>query len=142
MVGKYVVGACVLTVGVVQPTLQEPQVSDLTDVPGQALRIVRAGAFRRHLHQTDGAVDVALQLARVRRACVGRRIGPEAVHFVERVERLLVSPELQQRIAADPTTTSKCVHCNLCMPTIYSHTRCPIRTGEVPDPLAVPSPAT
>ena len=68
MVGKYVVGACVLTVGVVQPTLQEPQVSDLTDVPGQALRIVRAGAFRRHLHQTDGAVDVALQLARVRRA--------------------------------------------------------------------------
>ncbi|MBM7278070.1 NADH:flavin oxidoreductase [Gordonia rubripertincta] len=66
----------------------------------------------------------------------------EGFEFMAMGRAILREPDLPLRIAADPTTTSKCVHCNLCMPTIYSHTRCPIRTGEVPDPLAVPSPAT
>ena len=33
---------------------------------------------------------------------------------------------------ADTTTESQCIHCNRCMPTIYTGTRCPL----VPDPLS------
>lgn len=63
----------------------------------------------------------------------------EGFEFMAMGRAVLREPDLPLRIAADPSTTSKCVHCNLCMPTIYSQTRCPIRTGEVPDPLAVSS---
>lgn len=61
----------------------------------------------------------------------------EGFDFVAMGRSLLREPDLPDRIAADPSVTSRCVHCNLCMPTIYSKTRCPIRTGEVPDPLAI-----
>ncbi|MEZ5210478.1 NADH:flavin oxidoreductase [Gordonia sp. (in: high G+C Gram-positive bacteria)] len=60
----------------------------------------------------------------------------EGFDFVAMGRALLREPDLPRRIAADPATASKCVHCNECMPTIYSHTRCPIRTGELPDPVA------
>ncbi|MGB3302810.1 MAG: NADH:flavin oxidoreductase [Gordonia sp. (in: high G+C Gram-positive bacteria)] len=60
----------------------------------------------------------------------------EGFDFVAMGRALLREPDLPLRIEADPETKSQCVHCNLCMPTIYSQTRCPIRTGEVPDPLA------
>ncbi|GAA4641255.1 NADH:flavin oxidoreductase [Gordonia humi] len=59
----------------------------------------------------------------------------EGFDFVAMGRALLREPDLPLRIRADPTTASRCVHCNLCMPTIYSTTRCPIRAGEVPDPL-------
>ncbi|MFT3898973.1 MAG: NADH:flavin oxidoreductase [Gordonia sp. (in: high G+C Gram-positive bacteria)] len=51
--------------------------------------------------------------------------------FVAMGRALLREPDLPKRIAADASTKSACIHCNLCMPTIYSQTRCPIRTGEV-----------
>ncbi|MFW0789269.1 NADH:flavin oxidoreductase [Gordonia sp. CPCC 205333] len=56
--------------------------------------------------------------------------------FVAMGRALLREPDLPHLLAVDPTAHSKCTHCNLCMPTIYSKTRCPIRTGEVSDPLA------
>ncbi|WP_026303099.1 NADH:flavin oxidoreductase [Jongsikchunia kroppenstedtii] len=59
----------------------------------------------------------------------------EGFQFVAMGRALLREPNLPLLIQADPTTESKCVHCNECMPTIYSGTRCPIRTGEIPDPL-------
>lgn len=59
----------------------------------------------------------------------------EGFDFVAMARALLREPDLPLRMEADPSTISRCVHCNLCMPTIYSQTRCPIRTGEVPDPL-------
>ncbi|NLG45213.1 NADH:flavin oxidoreductase [Gordonia sp. (in: high G+C Gram-positive bacteria)] len=59
----------------------------------------------------------------------------EGFDFVAMGRGLLREPDLPLLIQADPNAKSKCVHCNLCMPTIYSQTRCPIRTGEVPDPL-------
>ncbi|MFC0314326.1 NADH:flavin oxidoreductase [Gordonia phosphorivorans] len=60
----------------------------------------------------------------------------EGFDFVAMGRALLREPDLPRRVEADPSTASRCVHCNLCMPTIYTSTRCPIRTGEVPDPLA------
>ncbi|MGV9709230.1 oxidoreductase [Gordonia sp. NPDC003424] len=61
----------------------------------------------------------------------------EGFDFVAMGRALLREPDLPLRIAADPAVTSRCVHCNLCMPTIYTRTRCPIRVGEVADPLAI-----
>lgn len=69
------------------------------------------------------------------RASMDRALA-EGFDFMAMGRALLREPDLPTRLEADPATKSQCVHCNLCMPTIYSQTRCPIRTGEVPDPLA------
>lgn len=44
--------------------------------------------------------------------------------FVAMARALLIEPDLINRIAADPGTTSACTHCNKCMPTIYTGARC------------------
>lgn len=48
----------------------------------------------------------------------------EGFEFVAMARALLRQPDLVNRIAADSSTTSLCIHCNKCMPTIYSGTRC------------------
>ena len=48
----------------------------------------------------------------------------EGFAFVALARALLREPGLIQRIQSDPQTRSLCVHCNKCMPTIYSGTRC------------------
>ncbi len=44
--------------------------------------------------------------------------------FVAMARALLREPDLVNRLRADPTASSLCSHCNRCMPTIYSGTRC------------------
>ena len=46
----------------------------------------------------------------------------------------LTSVELRNRLAAGTATRGVCIHCNRCMPTIYSGTRCPIRE---PQPITI-----
>jgi 2,4-dienoyl-CoA reductase-like NADH-dependent reductase (Old Yellow Enzyme family) len=51
----------------------------------------------------------------------------EGFQFVAMARALLAEPDLINRIAADGalhSVHSACTHCNLCMPTIYSRTRC------------------
>jgi 2,4-dienoyl-CoA reductase-like NADH-dependent reductase (Old Yellow Enzyme family) len=48
----------------------------------------------------------------------------EGFAFVALARALLREPDLIQRIQSDPGARSLCVHCNKCMPTIYSGTRC------------------
>lgn len=49
----------------------------------------------------------------------------EGFEFVAMARALLAEPDLINRIAADgQRARSACTHCNLCMPTIYSRTRC------------------
>ncbi|MET7297555.1 NADH:flavin oxidoreductase [Embleya sp. NPDC005575] len=48
----------------------------------------------------------------------------EGFEFVAMGRAVLREPELINRIAAERDTKSLCVHCNKCMPTIYSRTRC------------------
>jgi 2,4-dienoyl-CoA reductase-like NADH-dependent reductase (Old Yellow Enzyme family) len=48
----------------------------------------------------------------------------EGFDFVAMGRALLAEPDLINRIAADRTVHSACTHCNQCMPTIYSRTRC------------------
>jgi 2,4-dienoyl-CoA reductase-like NADH-dependent reductase (Old Yellow Enzyme family) len=60
----------------------------------------------------------------------------EGFDFVAMGRALLAEPDLINRIAADGaahTVHSACTHCNQCMPTIYSRTRCVV-TGA-PDAL-------
>jgi 2,4-dienoyl-CoA reductase-like NADH-dependent reductase (Old Yellow Enzyme family) len=46
--------------------------------------------------------------------------------FVAMARALLREPDLVNRIRADASTPSLCIHCNRCMPTIYSGTHCPV----------------
>ncbi|BBZ24189.1 NADH:flavin oxidoreductase [Mycolicibacter hiberniae] len=50
----------------------------------------------------------------------------EGFEFVAMARALLAEPDLVNRIAAEPSTQSDCIHCNRCMPTIYRRTQCVI----------------
>ncbi|MBH0775238.1 NADH:flavin oxidoreductase [Nocardia bovistercoris] len=67
----------------------------------------------------------------------------EGFEFVAMGRALLREPDLLHRIRSDETTRSACVHCNRCMPTIYTRTRCVYRLDpHEPIPLTVaPRPA-
>ena len=54
----------------------------------------------------------------------------EGFQFVAMARALLREPDLVNRLAsqdADRVDAGVCIHCNRCMPTIYSGTRCPVR---------------
>lgn len=48
----------------------------------------------------------------------------EGFEFVAMARALLREPDLVNRIAADASTPSLCIHCNKCMPTNFTGTRC------------------
>ncbi len=49
--------------------------------------------------------------------------------FVAMARALLREPDLVTRMQAGSATSSLCIHCNQCMPTIYSGTRCVLVKG-------------
>jgi 2,4-dienoyl-CoA reductase-like NADH-dependent reductase (Old Yellow Enzyme family) len=57
----------------------------------------------------------------------------EGFDFVAMARALLAEPDLVNRIRAERSVESACIHCNRCMPTIYSRTRCVV-TGA-PDSI-------
>ncbi|MGV9778125.1 NADH:flavin oxidoreductase [Streptosporangium sp. NPDC003464] len=48
----------------------------------------------------------------------------EGFQFAAMGRALLMEPDLPIRIQRDRATASRCIHCNRCMPTIYTGTRC------------------
>ncbi|MFE8916395.1 NADH:flavin oxidoreductase [Streptomyces globisporus] len=48
----------------------------------------------------------------------------EGFQFVAMARALLREPDLLNRLQQDPSTPSLCIHCNKCMPTIFSGTHC------------------
>lgn len=48
----------------------------------------------------------------------------EGFDFVAMARALLREPDLVNRMAAEPHAAGLCVHCNKCLPTIYTGTRC------------------
>jgi 2,4-dienoyl-CoA reductase-like NADH-dependent reductase (Old Yellow Enzyme family) len=48
----------------------------------------------------------------------------EGFEFFAMARALLREPDLVNRLRADPSTVSRCTHCNLCMSTIYPGTHC------------------
>ncbi|TXS42809.1 NADH:flavin oxidoreductase [Streptomyces sp. OR43] len=53
----------------------------------------------------------------------------EGFEFVAMARALLREPDLLHRSGRDAATRSQCIHCNRCMPTIYTGTHCPL-VGE------------
>ncbi|MFE6891421.1 NADH:flavin oxidoreductase [Streptomyces sp. NPDC057694] len=53
----------------------------------------------------------------------------EGFAFVAMARALLREPDLVHRMEREPGTRSLCIHCNKCMPTIYSGTRCVLASG-------------
>lgn len=56
----------------------------------------------------------------------------EGFEFVAMARALLAEPDLIKRIAADPSTPSRCIHCNQCMPTVYRSTHCVVTGAPQP----------
>jgi 2,4-dienoyl-CoA reductase-like NADH-dependent reductase (Old Yellow Enzyme family) len=54
----------------------------------------------------------------------------EGFAFVAMARALLREPDLPKRMQAGTATSSLCIHCNKCMPTIYSGTRCVLVTDR------------
>jgi hypothetical protein len=57
----------------------------------------------------------------------------EGFAFVAMARALLREPDLPNRMRVGASTTSLCIHCNKCMPTIYSGTRC-VLVADRPGP--------
>jgi 2,4-dienoyl-CoA reductase-like NADH-dependent reductase (Old Yellow Enzyme family) len=60
----------------------------------------------------------------------------EGFQFVAMGRALLREPDLLNRMQAGEQEDGNCIHCNRCMPTIYSGSRCIV---DHPDPILVPS---
>jgi 2,4-dienoyl-CoA reductase-like NADH-dependent reductase (Old Yellow Enzyme family) len=48
----------------------------------------------------------------------------EGFEFVAMARALLREPDLPNKLAQGQSATGLCIHCNKCLPTIYSGTRC------------------
>lgn len=59
------------------------------------------------------------------RSAVDRAMA-EGFEFVAMGRGLLRTPDLVRRMQVRPDEPDRCTHCNLCMPTIYTRTRCPV----------------
>jgi 2,4-dienoyl-CoA reductase-like NADH-dependent reductase (Old Yellow Enzyme family) len=63
-----------------------------------------------------------------------RQAMAEGFEFVALGRALLRKPELVNEMAAGTATAGNCIHCNKCMVSIYSGTRCVI---DHPEPLVI-----
>ncbi|MFJ4655085.1 NADH:flavin oxidoreductase [Nocardia sp. NPDC088792] len=91
----------------------------------EAYLLERARQFRRELTMPLILLGGITNLDTMQQAMA------EGFDFVAMGRALLREPNLLRRIQADAGFRSACIHCNECMPTIYSGTRCVYR-------LAVP----
>jgi 2,4-dienoyl-CoA reductase-like NADH-dependent reductase (Old Yellow Enzyme family) len=57
----------------------------------------------------------------------------EGFEFVAMARALLREPDLPRRLANGPAEAGLCVHCNKCLPTIYSGTHCLLSDAPVPN---------
>ena len=62
-----------------------------------------------------------------RRDTMDRAVEQEGFAFVAMARALLRDPGLPRRLVAETASEGLCVHCNKCMPTIYTGTRCVVR---------------
>ncbi|MFF3782385.1 NADH:flavin oxidoreductase [Streptomyces sp. NPDC001933] len=75
--------------------------------------------------QFRAALDLPLiLLGGIADLATARQAMSEGFDFVAMGRALLREPDLVNRYTAGTSNTSLCVHCNRCMPTIYSGTRC------------------
>ncbi|UFS97826.1 NADH:flavin oxidoreductase [Nocardia huaxiensis] len=92
----------------------------------EAYLLERARQFRRELSMP------LILLGGITNLDTMHRARAEGFEFVAMGRALLREPKLLQRLQSEPTTQSACVHCNKCMPTIYTGTRCVLRPASSP----------
>lgn len=107
---------------------------------GLGLRIGGGALFKHYPYhplyflETARAFRAELALPLVLLGGITDRAGMDAAlaegfDFVGMARALLREPDLINRIAADARTSSACIHCNRCVPTIYDRTVCPLVTA-------------
>ncbi len=83
--------------------------------------------FLPYARQFRAALDLPLVLlGGINRLDTVAHALDEGFAFVQMGRALLREPELLLEMRKDPTRESLCIHCNKCMPTIYTGTRCVI----------------
>lgn len=97
--------------------------------------------FLQEARQFRDALDMPLILLGGinRRDTMDRAVEDEGFALVAMARALLRDPALPLKLQADTTTESLCVHCNKCMPTIFSGTHCVLRAAAA---RVEPAPAT
>ncbi|MEU2037588.1 NADH:flavin oxidoreductase [Nocardia niwae] len=95
----------------------------------EAYLLERARHFRRELSMPLVLLGGITNLDTMRLAMA------EGFEFVAMARALLREPNLLRRIQSDASTRSACVHCNECMPTIYTCTRCVFRPDQPREPV-------
>jgi 2,4-dienoyl-CoA reductase-like NADH-dependent reductase (Old Yellow Enzyme family) len=84
--------------------------------------------FLPYARQFRSALDVPLiLLGGIDRRETVEQAMAEGFEFVAMARALLREPDLVNAMRAGRTAESLCVHCNKCMPTIYTGTRCVLR---------------
>ena len=86
------------------------------------------GYFRPKALEVRDAVSLPLMLlGGINRLETMQQAMADGFDFVAMGRAVLREPDLVARLAAGQTASGVCIHCNRCMPTIYSGTRCPVR---------------
>ncbi|MGW5455758.1 NADH:flavin oxidoreductase [Nocardia sp. NPDC003979] len=91
--------------------------------------------FERARHFRRGLSMPLILLGGITNLDTMRLARTEGFEFVAMGRALLREPNLLHRIQADESTRSACVHCNECMPTIYTGTRCVYRPTLSREPI-------
>ncbi|HMJ78820.1 MAG TPA: hypothetical protein VK507_22745, partial [Iamia sp.] len=60
----------------------------------------------------------------------------EGFDLVAMGRALLIEPDLPRRLLQGESTEGTCIHCNRCMPTIYTGTRCVVTHPDPPTRVA------
>jgi 2,4-dienoyl-CoA reductase-like NADH-dependent reductase (Old Yellow Enzyme family) len=88
--------------------------------------------FRPYARQFRDALSMPLvMLGGINRLDTVSRALDDGFAFVQMGRALLREPELVAEMQKDPTRESLCIHCNKCMPTIYTGTRCVLVENSV-----------
>lgn len=87
--------------------------------------------FRDKALRFRSAVSMPLMLlGGINRLATMEQAMADGFDFVAMGRALLREPDLVDRLRSGRAAAGVCIHCNRCMPTIYSGTRCPIVTPE------------
>jgi 2,4-dienoyl-CoA reductase-like NADH-dependent reductase (Old Yellow Enzyme family) len=89
----------------------------------EAYLLPYARRFRTELHMP------LILLGGINRRTTMDQAMAEGFEFVAMARALLREPDLVNRLQSSSTGTGVCIHCNRCMPTIYSGTHCPVRVA-------------
>jgi len=91
------------------------------------------GYFFEKASQFRAALAMPLmQLGGINQLATMEKAMAAGFDFVAMGRALLREPDLVNQLKEGRQQAGKCIHCNRCMPTIYSGTRCPVISPEIP----------